>query len=92
MKIVINSCFGGFSLSKEACEFLGVKWDKRFGHGRWLGSRTDERLIQCIETLGERANGTSAHLTIVEIPDDVEWEIEEYDGRECVAEKHRVWC
>ena len=25
MKIVINNCYGGFSLSKEACEFLGVK-------------------------------------------------------------------
>jgi len=30
-------------------------------------------------------------LKIVDIPDGVEWEIEEYDGMEWVAEKHRTW-
>jgi len=30
-----------------------------------------------------------ANLQIVNIPDDVEFEIEEYDGMEWVAEKHR---
>jgi hypothetical protein len=28
---------------------------------------------------------------VIEIPDDVEWEVEEYDGLEWVAEKHRTW-
>jgi len=28
---------------------------------------------------------------VVEIPDDIEFVIEEYDGIEWVAEKHRVW-
>ena len=27
----------------------------------------------------------------VEIPDDVEWQIEEYDGTEHISEKHRTW-
>jgi hypothetical protein len=27
----------------------------------------------------------------VDIPDDVKWEIEEYDGNEWVAEVHRTW-
>ena len=29
--------------------------------------------------------------TFVSIPDDVEWQIEEYDGMEWVAEAHRTW-
>lgn len=26
MKVVINKCYGGFGLSKEAYKFLGLKW------------------------------------------------------------------
>ena len=33
----------------------------------------------------------NANLKMVEIPDDVEWEIADYDGKEWVAEKHRTW-
>jgi hypothetical protein len=54
-------------------------------------SRDDPVLIEVIEELGDAANGDCAELAIVEIPDDVEWEISEYDGREHVAEKHRTW-
>lgn len=55
------------------------------------GSRSDPILIQVVEEMGESANGWAADLKIVEIPDDVEWTIEEYDGTEWVAEKHRTW-
>jgi len=48
-------------------------------------------LINIVEKLGDAANGASAKLKIVKIPDDVEWTIEEYDGLEWVAEKHRTW-
>ena len=27
MKVVINKCFGGFGLSKEAYKFLNIPWD-----------------------------------------------------------------
>ena len=60
----------------------------------WDGNldRDDTILIQVVEKLGaEKASGTYASLKIVEIPDDVKWEIGEYDGREWVAEKHRRW-
>ena len=53
--------------------------------------RDDPILIQVVEELKDGANGRHAELKIVEIPDDVEWQIEEYDGNEWVAEKHRTW-
>lgn len=53
--------------------------------------RTDNELIITIENLGDKANGGNAKLKVIEIPDDVEWEIDEYDGMETVREKHRSW-
>jgi len=53
--------------------------------------RDDPILVQVVEKLGKEANGSCANLKIVEIPNNVEWEIEEYDGQEWVAEKHRTW-
>ena len=41
--------------------------------------------------LGIEANGTHANLKIVEIPADVAWQIDDYDGLEWVAEQHRIW-
>jgi hypothetical protein len=54
-------------------------------------ARDDENLIKVVEKLGEEANTRFSTLKIIEIPDDVEWEIEEYDGLEHIAEKHRTW-
>ena len=54
-------------------------------------ARDDPYLVAVVEELGERANGRHASLKIVEIPADVNWEIDEYDGNETVAEKHRTW-
>jgi len=53
--------------------------------------RDDPVLVQVVRELGSDASGRHADLKIVEIPADVEWEIEEYDGQEWVAEKHRTW-
>ena len=53
--------------------------------------RDDPVLVQVVEELGEEANGGNANLAIVEIPDDIEYTIEEYDGAESVHEAHRVW-
>ena len=139
-KVVINTCFGGFSLSTEAeREYLrrqgkeaffytnergprgGVSFDAfvratedslitytftedkgdRFTKEEWVDDagyiylrdleRDDPDLVSVVEELGERANGSHAALKIVEVPDGVEWAIEEYDGREWIAEKHRTW-
>ena len=53
--------------------------------------RSDKDLIDVVEILGKKANGSHAELKIVEIPDYVEWEIDEYDGLEHIAEVHRTW-
>lgn len=53
--------------------------------------RNDPALIQVVEELGDKASSRFAKLTVVEIPDDVKWQIEEYDGLEHIAEVHRVW-
>lgn len=59
-------------------------------HDRDL-DRSDPILIQVIEELRDKANGFCASLKIVEIPDDIDYEIAEYDGLEHVAETHRTW-
>jgi len=53
--------------------------------------RIDKDLIKVIETLGNEADGNYASLDIVEIPNDIEWEINEYDGSETIEEVHRSW-
>jgi hypothetical protein len=54
-------------------------------------ARNDPLLVQVVEELGDEADGQHACLKVVDVPDDVEWDIEEYDGREHVAERHRTW-
>lgn len=152
MKVAINACYGGFSLSPEATLKLyerGVteiatpvdeywppaereeeaaryptlgyaanlaKWreykagmrarkgkrdslfvtvfspDEKYvlNAGREI-KRDHPELIRLIEEMGDAVNGACAELRIVEIPDGVEFCIEEYDGNEHIAEVHRTW-
>jgi len=53
--------------------------------------RDDKALVKVVKELGEKAGYRYSELKVVEIPEDVEWAIEEYDGMEWVAEKHRTW-
>lgn len=53
--------------------------------------RDDPDLVAVVEEFGNKANTRFSELKIVEIPDDVEWTIEEYDGIEWVSEIHRTW-
>lgn len=107
MKIVLNKCFGGFSISKECAQYmaeLGCERAKKelsddgefFGYGYVDGmkggyDRSSEYLVAAVEKLGERANGNLSSLRVVEIPDDVDYYIDEYDGIESVHENHRSW-
>ena len=104
MKIVINKCYGCFSLSDECALAMGAKLTQGDIEG-WLfhdwgegnpiddaGYRTDPKLIELMETKGSQwCSGYLSELKVVEIPDDVEWEISEYDGIEWVSEVHREW-
>jgi len=84
MKIVINGCYGGFGLSQDASAKLGL--------GQYDGvPRDSPELVALVESMGTLVNGPYADLRVIEIPDGVEWEIEEYDGIEWVAETHRTW-
>lgn len=80
MKVVINRCWGGFGLSEDACKYLGLE------HSYSFISRDDPRLVECVETLGsEKASGICARLVIVEIPDGINYGIEEHDGIETIV-------
>lgn len=91
-KVVINTCFGGFSLSGQAwqmyCDRKGISTMEL---ATWEVPRDDSDLIAIVEELGRKADGAHARLKVVEIPADVEWHIAEYDGQEHIAEKHRTW-
>lgn len=53
--------------------------------------RHDPELINVVEKLGTLANTRVSDLKIVEIPKEIDYQIEDYDGVEWVAEKHRTW-
>jgi hypothetical protein len=54
-------------------------------------ARDDPVLVNLVRELGQDACGDHARLKVVRIPADVDWQIEDYDGREWVSEKHRTW-
>ena len=140
MKIAINKCYGGFSLSDKAIEMimkrkglncyrykqtkfrysdgvdeytriddnepepssfmnysttdLGKKVEKIAYENLWYYGelkRTDNDLISVIEDLGDEASGRYGSVKVIETPDDIDWEIDDYDGWESIHEKHRVW-
>ena len=110
-KIVINKCYGGFSISEKAAKYMAARGDRRakkeleetaahkdkfYGYGYVEGfegqyERDNPLLVEAVEALGTEANGWAADLKVVEIPENVEWEIDNYDGLEQVEEKHAIW-
>lgn len=89
MKIVINTCWGGFGLSEQAAKEIGCNTHGYTETGEL--KRNDPKLVEVVERLGHTANGPLSALAIVEIPDDVDWGIHDYDGIEHVYEVHRTW-
>ena len=75
MKIVINACYGGFSLPKEFCEKYNMRTYEDI-------KRTDPRLVSFVESRG-RVKENCALLIVEEIPDNAtDYMIVEYDGAE----------
>lgn len=79
-KVVINNCYGGFGLSSEAEKYLKEEIE-RIGSVYDL-ERDNPKLVEAVETLGKKVNTRFSDLIVVEIPDCLSWEIEEYDGVE----------
>ena len=86
-RIIFDDLNNNDSELSASVQLLGRRyWDT------WISlERADPLLVECVETLGEDANGKFADLAIVTIPDDVDYEIDDYDGQESIHEKHRTW-
>lgn len=88
MKVVYNACFGGFSLSKKAIDWLAERGVEYVQYQTPL-ERHHPLLVQCVEELGAGhrtgASGNCASLRICEVPDGAPYEIDEYDGYERVV-------
>jgi len=141
-QIVINKCYGGFSISIKALieliemnadcidkhsleDYYGEDYKDEFYKdkkemdviGEYLvnnfycmvirplkdkvpvlyrlsnddSTRTNKDFIKVVNKLGEASYGSCAKLKIIDIPIDVKYSIEEYDGIEWIAEVHRTW-
>ena len=79
MKIVINDCYGGYSLSPWALKILGINNSNEL-------RRENPRLVFYVEGNAIEAAGRNAHLRVVEVPSDAtDYEIVEYAGKESVV-------
>ena len=84
-KIVINTCYGGFGLSDEA-----IKWlESRGVDDTYELSRHDPLLVECVETLGEKANSPYSRLAVIEIEGNL-YRVEEYDGKEWIEQPEKM--
>lgn len=90
-----------WKVGKEGAETQIGKFDRQsFGSNYYLTPsshdlefRSNPDLVECVETLGEKANGFAADLGITECPygpdDDIE--IDEYDGQESLQSIPERW-
>jgi len=85
---------------KEGEAFYAMPMNERIAYNKLCSEqsfyerdieRHDPVLAQVVEELGDVANGHCANLRVVDIPDGVEYTVEEYDGLEHIAEVHRTW-
>ena len=81
MKMILNKCYGGFSLSQACADKLGLDifpWKKEV--------RFNPQLIAEVERDSDWASGNVASLQVVNIPDDAtDFHIDTHDGIESVV-------
>ena len=94
-KVILNKCYGGFEVSKRGKELYAKKkgLNEKESEKLWLNEsyREDPTLIEVVEELGAKANGDFGKLKIVEIPYDLDYVIDEYDGFETLHQKVQEW-
>ena len=77
MELVINRCWGGAKLSKEAADDLGVD--------QYDFDRDDYRVIRRVKEDVNASGGRTSKLKVIEIPDEcTDYMIKDYDGMETV--------
>lgn len=74
MKVIINKCNAGFTISDKQKELLGVEEFSEV-------ERHDPRFIESFEAGDRRGEGNST-LTVVEIPEGAHYTISEHNGYE----------
>ena len=89
MKVVINRCYGGFGLSDEALSIYHIETNSDTHPYEIF--RGDPVLVRIVEEMGSGSWSRFSELKVVEIPDGVEWTVQEHDGMEWIAEVHRTW-
>ncbi len=95
-KVVYNSCYGGFGLSRKACkrllelgyvppanEYITSEADRCWMYLFSKIERHNPLLVQVVEELQSEANGDCSRLSIEEIPVPC-YNISEFDGKEIV--------
>ena len=95
MKVVYNSCFGGFSISRACAEWMADRGNtecmEMLDRDDFYGylddaARHDPLLVMAVEHLGtKKASGSSAKLAVHELRGN-RYYIDEYDGSESVVE------
>ena len=76
--------WGGCMLKGELYDDGSGLATNDYGHLDYDFPRTDPVLIEVIEKLGKKANGTYASLAIAKVPKGEKYRIDEYDGVESV--------
>jgi hypothetical protein len=94
-KVVVNECYDGFGLSLEAFKayhaFAEIPEPKdQYSKGdrlyNWFKNldRDDPYLVRVVETLGEKANGANADLSVRYVTPG-NWRIKDHDGYEQIV-------
>ena len=96
MQVVINTSYSNFAISADAISLIqkkikNPKAKSQINAYSFDNDRSNPLLVEAVQKLGAKANGLYTTLKIVEIPDDVEWQIDAINGKEVIREKHRIW-
>lgn len=88
IKVAINDGYGSFMLSEEAMSMFAKLKGINVSEINIFSSqfkRHDEDLIKVVEQMGDKANTICSQIKIVEIPKDIDYKINDYDGWEKVV-------